>query len=651
MNFFEQQDLAQRNTKRLVLLFFAAVVSLILLATFLLSAVLGYLQQGSAAYLSEPQGGFWHNILHTLSWEMLGVVCVIVAMVVLLGSAYKMIQLRSGGKAVAEAMGGRLISIHAADADEKKVLNVVEEMAIASGTPVPPVYILEDDAINAFAAGHNPQDAVIGITRGCIRLLTRDELQGVIAHEFSHIFHGDMRLNIRLVALLHGILLLGLIGYYLLRSAGYRSVSRSNRNNSPAALMGIGVALIVIGYSGTFFGNLIKAAVSRQREFLADASAVQFTRNPEGISGALKKIGGYASGSKMDSAHAAEFSHMYFSQGVSTAFNALMATHPPLNERIKRVQPNWDGKFPQIEVTLADAVRSATQQTAEPTTTQLHAGEPAGLSATAGAIDSSVNSIGQPTAAHLAYAQATLNTLSTALREAARDPFSARALIYGLLLDRKKNIRDQQWQFVSKHLNANEATAVQRLMKQTMELNENLRLPLLELTLPALKQLSPEQYSNFKSVLDALIHADNKVNLMEWTLRRIVIHHIEGHPTPTLKQPQQLRELRDECQLLLSFLAYAGGQNEPALKAAFERATSSLRLSALTLLPKSMIKISALDDALNKLHNVKALQKPQLLKAMSQCIMHDDKVTITEAELFRAVADSLDCPIPPFLPS
>jgi len=650
MNFFEQQDLAQRNTKRLVLLFFAAVVSLILLATFLLSAVLGYLQQGSTVYLYESQGGFWQNILHTFSWEMLGVVCVIVAMVVLLGSAYKTIQLRSGGKAVAEAMGGKLISLHAADADEKKVLNVVEEMAIASGTPVPPVYIIEDDAINAFAAGHNPQDAVIGITRGCIRLLTRDELQGVIAHEFSHIFHGDMRLNIRLVALLHGILLLGLIGYYLVRSAGYRSMSRSSRNNSPAALMGIGVALIVIGYSGTFFGNLIKAAVSRQREFLADASAVQFTRNPEGIAGALKKIGGYASGSKIESAHAAEFSHMYFSQGVSTAFNALMATHPPLNERIKRVQPNWDGKFPQVEVTLADAVRSATQKAAEPTASQLHPETQANFSASASAIDSSVNNIGQPTAAHLAYAHAALNKLSNELREAARDPFSARALIYGLLRDKKKTTQEKQWQSVRKHLNANEAASVQKLMNQTMELDEDLRLPLLELTLPALKQLSPEQHENFKSILDALIHADNKVNLMEWSLRRIVIHHIEGHPTPKLKHPQQLRELRDECQLLLSFLAYAGGQTEAAVKAAFESATSYLRLSTLTLLPKSMIKISLLDNALDRLHLMKPLQKPLLLKAMSQCIMHDEKVSIAEAELFRAVADGLDCPIPPFVP-
>ena len=218
--------------------------------------------------------------MHSMSWEMFAGISVIVCVVILLGSLYKYIQLSGGGRSVAESMGGRLINSQTKDADERKILNVVEEMAIASGTPVPPVYLLEDDAINAFAAGHTPQDAVIGITRGCIKLLKRDELQGVVAHEFSHIFHGDMKINMRLVALLNGILLLGLMGHFLVRSTTHGAAFRSKNKSSPAAILGLGVGLIVIGYTGTFFGNLIKAAVSRQREFLADASAVKFTRNP-----------------------------------------------------------------------------------------------------------------------------------------------------------------------------------------------------------------------------------------------------------------------------------------------------------------------------------------------------------------------------------
>jgi Zn-dependent protease with chaperone function len=645
MNFFEQQDLAQRNTKRLIALLFAAVLSLILITTLLFAFIIFYLQSGSTNHLPESQpSGLWQGMFNALSWELLGWMTFIICGVVFLGSLYKLIQLRSGGRAVAEAMGGRLINTNASDMDEKKILNVVEEMAIASGTPVPPVYIIEDDAINAFAAGHNAQDAVIGITRGCIRLLKRDELQGVVAHEFSHIFHGDMRLNIRLVALLNGILLIGLIGQYMVRSTSHRSMFRSSRDKSPAAILGIGIALMVIGYGGTFFGNIIKAAVSRQREFLADASAVQFTRNPGGISGALKKIGGYVSGSRLESVHAAEFSHMYFSQGVSTAFNAMMATHPPLDQRIKRIEPRWDGKYPQVEITLNNA-RPAGDDVMQTSASQFAGQQPQ----PSFDINTSLNHIGQPTPSHLEYAQQTLASISDELREAAHDPFSARGLIYGLLLDRNEVIREKQWELLSKETGKKESDALKKIAHQSMQLHERARLPLVELSLPTLKQLSPEQQSSFIRCLDVLIHADKKVNLMEWAINRIIIHHLKAPAVIT--RHHELRELRNECQLLLSVLAYAGAKNEAAATESFRIAVDNLRLASLTLLPKSAVKIASLDDALDKLNRVKALQKPQLLKAMSQCILHDGDITVAEAELFRAFADGLDCPIPPLLRS
>lgn len=641
MNFFEQQDLARRNTKKLVILLCAAVLSLILMTTLLFAVVLNFF--GNTSYQNDGSTqGFWNSLFNNVSWELLFLVTAVVIVVVTLGSLYKVMQLSGGGKAVAEAMGGKLISINANDADEKKILNIVEEMAIASGTPVPPVYIIEEDAINAFAAGHTPHDAVIGITRGCIRLLNRDELQGVVAHEFSHIFHGDMRLNINLVALLNGILLIGLIGYFLLRGSGTRGVYRSSRNKSASAIIAIGVGLMVIGYGGTFFGNIIKSAVSRQREFLADASAVQFTRNPAGISGALKKIGGYVSGSKLESVNAAEFSHMYFSQGVSTAFSALMATHPPLGERIKRVEPRWDGKFPDIKITLTDT--NPAKDTAR-NSSSAFAGNAAQISVD---IDASIDSIGQPTTSHLDYAQQTLTTIGQELRDAAHDPFTARALIYGLLLDRNAGLRERQWELLRTETSAHEVSALKKIALSVLQLHERTRLPLLELALPALKQLSPEQYEIFKRSLNALIHADKKVNLLEWALHRIVLHHMEGH-TP-IKREKELRELRGECQLLLSVLAYAGAKSSQDAANAFQSAANTLRLSSLSLMPKNAVKIALLDDALNQLNLVKALQKPQLLKAMSQCILHDGEVTTAEAELFRAMADGLDCPIPPLLP-
>ena len=218
-------------------------------------------------------------------------------------------------------------------------------MAIASGTPVPPVFLLEDSGINAFAAGYLPGDAVIGVTRGAVDNLSRDELQGVIAHEFSHIFNGDMRTNIRMIGVLHGLLALSLIGHLLLRIFATRNVSSDSKDKGGAFLMGIGLAMIILGSVGSALGGLIKAAISRQREYLADASAIQFTRNPLGIGGALKRIGGLISGSRLEHPNASIASHMYFAQGVFEGFTGLMATHPPLPKRIAAIDPNWDGQY------------------------------------------------------------------------------------------------------------------------------------------------------------------------------------------------------------------------------------------------------------------------------------------------------------------
>jgi Zn-dependent protease with chaperone function len=342
MNFFEQQDRARRNSGRLLILMVLAVLSLITLTSLVLGLVWQLFGQSHTSLWLASDAPI--SVLP--SWPLVGCVALAVIGVVLLGSLYKQLQLSRGGQAIAERLGGRLINLSPQSLEERRLLNVVEEMALASGTSVPPVFVLDDVGINAFAAGLTPQDAVIGITRGAICQLSRDELQGVIAHEFIHIFHGDMRLNTRLVSVLHGILLLGLIGGFLLRSSGRGS--RSSRDNSVAIVLAIGVTLWVLGYAGTFFGNLIKAAVSRQREFLADASAVQYTRNPDSIAGALKKIGGNLYGSQLQAGHAAEFSHMYFAAGISQALEGMLATHPPLDQRILRITPGWDGRYPHV---------------------------------------------------------------------------------------------------------------------------------------------------------------------------------------------------------------------------------------------------------------------------------------------------------------
>ncbi len=341
-NFFDQQDAARRRTGLLIFYFGLAVVAIITsvyLAVTALFFATGQQQHGGALF--DP--------------ARLAAVATIVGLVVVLGSLYKIIALQEGGAAVARLLGGRLIDPGSSVPGERKLLNVVEEMALASGTPVPPVYVLDNEAgINAFAAGFTPRDAVVSVSRGCMDHLTRDELQGVVAHEFSHLLNGDMRLNLRVMGLLHGILLIALIGEIVIRLAGNSSSSsrsesdRDSKGSSGLAFFLLGLALLVIGWAGVFFGRLIKCAISRQREFLADASAVQFTRNPDGIAGALKKIGGLAQGSRIESPHAEEACHLFFSMGVP-ALSSLLATHPPLVERIRRIDPSFDGQFVPIE--------------------------------------------------------------------------------------------------------------------------------------------------------------------------------------------------------------------------------------------------------------------------------------------------------------
>lgn len=636
MDFFQQQDLARRNTRKLVGLLLLAIGSLVAVTTALFIFVTYYLQTGNSQFQMQAAGlSLWQKIGMLIDWQTMSGIALVVMTVVFLGGVYKYLQLKRGGRAVAEALGGRLINTETRDFHERQLLNVVEEMAIASGTQVPPVYVMEEPAINAFAAGHTPQDAVIGVTRGCIESLNRTELQGVIAHEFSHIFHGDMRLNMRLVALLNGILLLGLIGHFMMRGAAYRSIGRSNRDNSQAAIVGIGLALMIIGYAGTFFGNIIKAAVSRQREFLADASAVQFTRDNSGIAGALKKIGAASAGSKLEAEHSAEFSHMYFGQGVKTAFSGLMATHPPLGERITRIQPDWDGSF---ETVTRDETPQEQEATSEQSDTPDHLIKAAILAGAFG-------HIGQPNTGHLNAAQKILAQIPEALRTAAHESYGARAIIFGLLLDNDASIKEQQWDLLLQHYAVAELTQLKATALASAKLDTTLRLPLIELATPALKELSDSQRSTFLAAVDALIEADRKTSLSEWIIRRLISHPLSDNQD--FSRNLNLRQQRNECATLLSLLALAGNTDQAAREQAFAAATQALRLGELPLLTGKDLSIAKLDIAIDKLQKVKPLQKPALLKAMSLCIEQDGVITPREAELLRTIATCLDCPVPP----
>lgn len=644
MDFFTAQDQARRNTGRLVVLLVLAVLALIVVTTLAIAVALYLMGDQTTAQADLSAQG----MLSTLSIELVVGVAIGVLAVVVLGGLFKRSQLRRGGRAVAEALGGREINLNTRDADERRILNVVEEMAIASGTPVPSVYVLEEESINAFAAGNQTNDAVIGITRGTIRNLNRDELQGVVAHEFSHILHGDMRLNMRLISILHGILIIGFLGSMLLRSMHFRRVGGGGgggkRDNSGAIILALGAVLMVIGYAGTFFGNVIKSAVSRQREYLADASAVQYTRNPQGIGNALVKIGANSQGSYLQATQAAEFSHLFFGQGMRLGFTQMMATHPPLKDRIKRVMPGWNGRF-EVASPTHEAVESAPDtQSNEANSPGFTAGTLAAV-LTAASAQTAIGSMGQPDQRHLAQARATLDALPERIRTAAHEPYAARALMYALLLSDDPAMREHQVEVLQQTALPDVYQALLDYAPEVLTLEVGLRLPLIELALPALRSLSMQQAQHFRLCMERLIEADGQVSLFEWTLYQLLLNNVgeQGSGPANLR----LNGLQRECGMLLAVLAAAGQDDPDEISAALKAAENELPF-ALTA-TDDVSDMRALSLAVERLRRLKPLHKPALLQAMARCIEHSGRILPAEAELFRAMSDILDCPMPPLL--
>ncbi|MFO8044320.1 MAG: M48 family metallopeptidase [Halomonas sp.] len=649
MDFFTAQDRARRQTGRLVLLLLLAVAGLIVAASVLVAL---------AVVLFDGQLGGPDPLARALApelfaWVTLGVVALVVG-----GAVMRHLQLRAGGSAVAEALGGRPLNPDTRNADERQLLNVVEEMAIASGMPVPSVYLLEDAAINAFAAGHETHDAAIGVTRGAIEHLDRDQLQGVIAHEFSHILHGDMRLNLRLVALLHGILVIGLIGRLLLRGAAISGRGRSSRRGGGGhvAVMAGGAALMLVGYAGTLCGNLIKSAVSRQREFLADASAVQYTRNPEGIGGALQTLAAYRLGSRLMASQASEFSHLYFGSGVRH-LSRLTATHPPLDARIRRVLPRWDGSLP---APFAPPPKAAPDQDRGPSSRQgamlgsRVSGEASGGTgdgvgeamggalagaALAGAV---VASVGQPDPAALAAARRRLAGIDPRLIDAAHEPFAARALVYGILMGVDPASRDAQRRVLTHQALPEVLRELDALAEPLSSLTPGDRLPLIELALPQLRQLSAAQFARFRQCLAGLMAAETVPGALQWALHRLVRVGIEGERRA--RRDRHLRDLTGPLSLLLSTLVRSGQASLDAQRESLEQAGRALGVELDLVRDPSTA--TELDWAMERLVRLVQAERAALLTAMVCCVEQDGRIEPQEAELLRAVAWSLGCPLP-----
>ncbi|WP_221793768.1 M48 family metallopeptidase [Oceanobacter mangrovi] len=647
MDFFGHQDQARKNSKRLIALFLLSV-SVLVIAINALAALLVWYGDGktiNSIQLAHQMGhsGSW---LDAANWRYAGLVTLATLLVISLASLFKWMTLRGGGQVVAASLGGRRLAPNSDDFYERRLLNVVEEMAIAAGMPVPPVFVLPDSSINAFAAGYQASDAVIGVTRGCMTKLTRDQLQGVIGHEFSHIANGDMRLNIRLIAILFGILFIALIGRLLLESGSHRAAVRSSDNKNSAPLFAIGLALMGLGYLGVLFGNLIKAAVSRQREFLADASAVQYTRNPSSIADALKVIG-HGSGSLIGSPEREETAHLFFGSAMDFNFSGF-ATHPPLEQRIRRIDPNWDGRYlpPQTEQQARDESPEIS-----PTSQTRGSGKAAGFGAAA-------------TLATVAVAAQTIDSLSsgtaepsqpdalTRLIEMAREPLSAQTLLLCMLIaPAERFVHQQQLDLVLKQLGHVIYRDVLRQLTLVQQMAPSQRLPLVERAIPALKQLSESQYRSFNKVLVEIIKSDGQIDLFEWCLFRLLNQYLEGHfgdvsaVKARFSKPEQVA---DEMAVVLSYIAHYGHQDAETAQAAFNAclADGGLGSQGMSFQPPEGHSLKAMNVALTKLVALYPHLKARLLKSMVACARYDRQLTINERNLIQAIAVILETPVP-----
>ncbi len=652
MDFFEAQARAKQRTTRLVVLFVLAVLGIILAGY--IAAVFARSQANSYGVRRGRGYVDYQPAAQVEPWQpglFLAVTAGTLA-VVGLASLYKWQEFSGGGAAVAEGVGARRVEPGSAEPKERQLLNVVEEMAIAAGLPAPAVYVLDDEpGINAFAAGLTTSDAVVTVTRGTLDKLTRDELQGVIGHEFSHILNGDMRLNLRLTAVIFGSLVLGLAGRGVLWSLrGARVSSRDNKNSGGVviAIALVGVALLVLGYIGYFFGRLIQAAVSRQREFLADASAVQFTRNPAGITCALKKIGGYTLGSDVTAHRTAQISHFFFAQGFRSNFGGLWATHPPLDERIRAIDPQFDGKMSdQSEIVdvehdnLGSAGFAPLHQSFQGSRPPLRrvAFQPAAVVATVGTLAES----------HFRDAQTLLSAMPASLRAAARDPAQAPTLVYGLLLDSDETVRTRQLALVAAQDGPPAAEALEGLLPALAAVGEETRLALLQLTLPALRFLDPAALGPFLTTLDELVHADGVVTPFEFALQKMLARQLglARAPHPRIAY-YSFEDVAVEIAVVLSVLAHIGTRDEDAAAAAFATGITQLPAinSALALLSPAASTLAALDVALDKLADATPVIKQRLLAAAAHVISADGQVTVEEGVLYRALAATLDVPMP-----
>ena len=634
MDFFARQEAARRTTRWLLVAFLISVV-LVVLA---IDAVVVFLF-GAA----EPETSPAAAVLGT-SVVVLAIICG--------ASLFKTLSLRAGGGAVARSLGGTRIERSTGDLALKRLHNVVEEMAIASGVTMPEVYVLEnEDGINAFAAGNSPADAAIAVTRGAATRLKREELQGVVAHEFSHILNGDMRLNLRLLGWTFGLLAVAIVARTVLNNSP--NVSRGSRKDGAGALMLAALAVMMLGYIGVFFGRLLQAAVSRNRERLADASSVQFTRNPTGLSGALLKIAGTHSGSRLVTPQAEEVAHMLFAAGLPRLF----ATHPPIEERLKALDPSF--RQENLPALAAEAARDAERQRAADTSRIPQSADEAGAAAFIPAPDRSVRGsaahgiaalAGTMASENVRYAQSARDAVPEGLREFVQSADHARALVLVVLASKVPDVLTQQRRILESAYGAEFTTRVLGMQALADSLPPALRLPAIQQLFPALRRLSLRERQQLRDVVAALANADDRIDVFECCLTLLLASNLrdEMEAGPLHGSASLLQEI-ESIHTLFVILAVQGTGEDARARRAYEAGISVVLPEHRPPFREVAQWPKALGDSLARLTNLRPFAKKVLIEGLVHCIAHDQKLSVEEGELLRTVCAVLHCPLPPIL--
>jgi Zn-dependent protease with chaperone function len=658
-SFFEHQQLARRNTRVMVFFFLLAVLAIVATVDLVVGAVYLWNMTVHVPRGAPPPGLaqlFALVPVHVYVWG-----AIFTGGVIFFVSLVNMAKLSEGGAAVARMVGARRVAPDSRDPLERRLVNVIEEMAIASGVRVPAAYVMDRErGINAFAAGWDVSGSVIAVTRGTLETLTRDELQGVIGHEFSHILNGDMRLNIRMLGVLAGIVFIGSIGSFLMRN------SRGSRDSrGAAALVAIGLALLVIGYVGLFFARMIKAKVSREREFFADASSVQFTRNPDGIAGALDQIRASGAGAAISTRHAEELSHMFFGESVRLGLGGLFDTHPPLEERIERVHPGFrpSSYRSRRPPPGSDAGSGAGAPTASPPP-QAAAGfadapvqegrRPGDLGTEWGrSASDSAKLVGTLSAGTVDYAARLLASLPPELRASLREPDGACAALIALLLAPAEDVMEKQLQALEAAGMAALAARARDAVAYTRRLGPVFQLPVVDLALPALKSASDAARLELLAAFQAVIYADRRITLHEFVVLTLVRQQLgpKGKPAVGTKK---LADLREQAGLLLLLMAHAGtradasGARQAELEAALAAGAKEMGLAPPPA-PTAALTLDAVAAALQALKTLAPLQKALLVKGLFAAVTADGAIRVAEAELMRLAGAVLDCPLPPLI--